>query len=598
MLISRLIDSRKGIHGLKRLAGRHLGMYDYARGLDDYCKFHPDADYERGGNYGNVPLDILIPYGGMDTAATWLLYPIMFDKLENDQKSLYKSLISQVDIALGNMEYTGFPLDKKIARRFAVLYSMAKDKYYASLLDDEQVQDYISRKQLELDEAISPRSKVRKVFKFNPNSGPQVSEVLYDLKDHEITKLTKTNKKPCVGKDVLALHPTIKNDPFYAPFRLWKLMSSMLSKSIGPCADGKWDWGDDRVRSSFNIGGAKTGRLSSSDPNLQNIPSPVKEPGTLLATLPIKNMLTHSHRGGCLLSADYAGMELRVIASISNCTGMINAFISDEDIHSYVCRMIFRDELPAEAQTVSDKEFKKLYKHYRDRAKRANWAFVFGGDEITLHTGPLNLPLDEALAIKNGYYNRFPEILQYQKDTIEFAEKNGYVLSKFGRRLHLPYILDDNVSRRNADRRTGINMPVQSAASDIMLCALVNVDDVFRKNNIHSSLVNIVHDSLVVDIYPGELNEVTEIVIDSMENVPTYADKYFPGMDFSWLNVPLKADTDVGSHYGITDDDLIDFDEDYPDYDFTWIPKMEKELANRLRPLISDLAVEISPRTA
>jgi DNA polymerase-1 len=359
----------------------------------------------------------------------------------------------------------------------------------------------------------------------------------------------------------------------------------VLSKSIVPCANGKWTYGDNKVRSSFNIGGTKTGRLSSSNPNLQNIPSPGKEPGTLLATLPIKNMFKHSHSGGCLLQADYAGMELRIMAATSRCTDMIRSFIAGEDIHCYAAKMIFRNLLPPEAQTLSDKEFKKLYSYYRDRSKAASFAFLYGGDEYTLLSGYLNIPTVEGLVIKNTYFARFPEVPKYQKDTIKFAKKNGYVRSPFGRRLYLPYINDSNKVRSSADARTGINMPIQSAASDVMLCALIIVDDVFSNRGLQSALVNTVHDSLVVDVFPDELEEVKEIVIDSMENVPGYADKYFPGLDFSWLDVPLRADTEVGSHYATNDDDLIDFSADYPNYDFTWFSDVKKELGNRLRPV-------------
>ncbi|MHA2010680.1 MAG: uracil-DNA glycosylase family protein [Promethearchaeota archaeon] len=147
MLINQLLDSRKGIHGLKRLAGLHLGMFDYDKELQDYVAEHDDCNYAKGGHYGNVPLDVLLPYGGKDAAATWLLHHKLYPELAEVQRILYHQLIIQADYELGIMEGNGFKLDKRLCRRYRAIYEMVRDKYYTKLLEDPAVKQYINIRQ-------------------------------------------------------------------------------------------------------------------------------------------------------------------------------------------------------------------------------------------------------------------------------------------------------------------------------------------------------------------------------------------------------------------------------------------------------------------
>lgn len=533
MLISQLVDTRKGIHGLKRLAGLYLGMFDYDKELQDYIAQHPEADYARGGHYGNVPLDVLLPYGGMDAAATWRLYSILEGQLTDAQRVLYRELLMAVDYELGWIEANGFMLDKYIAERYRRIYSLVQARYYDQMANDPYVRKWVRK-----------RKEDDKRFVFNPNSSQQMAELFYDVKGHGVTART-AGGIPSVKVDVIK-NNTVKNDALYEPYRRWKLISSMLNKYLEPASSGEWDAGDDRVRSSYNLGGTKTGRLSSSSPNLQNIPTPEKEPGTLLAQLPIKNIFTHTWRDGCLCAVDYGSMELRVMASVANCPGMIQVFKEGKDPHCYVTRMVFPHLVPPEAD---DKVIKHDYKEVRYKAKGTNWTLLYGGDEHTLWR-MYGLPLEEATAIVKSYYEKFPEILDYQERTVAFARRTGYVETPFGRRLYLPYINDADGAKAADERRTAVNMPIQSLASDVLLCSMVVIGDKMDQLGLRTMLVNTVHDSLVADIYPGELDTFVRLAVDVMENIASYALEYFPHMDFSWLRVPLKADVEVGSHYG------------------------------------------------
>jgi DNA polymerase-1 len=220
---------------------------------------------------------------------------------------------------------------------------------------------------------------------------------------------------------------------------------------------------------------------------------------------------------------------------------MIDVFLEGLDPHCYVTRQVFRDVIPADAD---DKTIKTKYKTWRYRAKWTNWTLLFGGDEYTLHN------TYRARAIVKAYYERFPEILEFQEDTKRFLKANGFVESPLGRRLHLPDIYDKNQGRANKAQRTGVNMPIQGTASDILLMAIIIIGKRMRADKMKSLLVNTVHDSVVQDVYPGELFALKDLCEDSMENVVTYAPQYFPDVDLSWLRVPLKADGEVGTHYG------------------------------------------------
>lgn len=542
MRMSQLVTSTPGIHGLKRLAGMYLGMFEYDRELEEYCNEHPEANYKKGGDYEAVPLDILLPYGAKDAGAVQLLYPILMDKLTDLQRSFYEELIMSVDYSLGWLETNGFLLDKTRVERYIKLYTKIRDdKYYATMMADPAVKRYVKDK---------TEQRGKKHFAFNPNSNVQMGEVLFDkrYKGYKAEVFTATGK-PSVAVDWIAGGPVAK-DPMYEAYARWSMLDDMLSKYIRPPYEGEWDTGDDRVRSNYNIGGATTGRLSSSQPNLQNIPTPEKEaekrPDVLLVHQPLKNIFTHTWEGGCLLCMDYSSMELRVMASVSNCVKMIDTFARDEDPHCLVTRFIYPKVIPAD---MPDKEVKKKFREYRYKAKWTNWTLLYGGDAHTLNN-IYGIPLKEAEWIVKTYYERFPEILEYQEKTIDYAKLNGYVETPFGRRLYLPYINDRDGSKAAKSKRTAINMPIQGTASDLLLCAIVIIHTHMQEQGMKSLMVNTVHDSVVFDAYPGEVSELVILCKDAMENIKGYAPKFFPRMDFDWLTVPLKAEAETGSHYG------------------------------------------------
>lgn len=292
--------------------------------------------------------------------------------------------------------------------------------------------------------------------------------------------------------------------------------------------------------------GTRTGRLSSSQPvNLQNIPTPEKEPGTLLETLPIKNIFKSSD-GRILIVMDYSGMELRIFASASRCMPMIQIHKSGKDFHSCVSIMSMTHKKP---DAITFEEIDALEKAVRYRYKWTNWTLLYGGDAYTLHR-MYDVDLDDAEETVRMYYEMFPEVLEYKDECTLFAETHGYIESPYGRREQLAYINDRDIGKRNADIRHAVNMPIQSAASDTLLFALIVIDDKLRNGNFKAKLVNTVHDSIVLDTPLDEVDDVVLLCKDAMENIISYGPQYFPHIDFSWLICPLKADAEIGDHYG------------------------------------------------
>jgi DNA polymerase-1 len=371
------------------------------------------------------------------------------------------------------------------------------------------------------------------------------------------------------------IKPVVSDTPLGQPSRYHNLLGVMLSRYLEPAH--KWLGYDGRGRSTYSQHNVVTGRLSSSGPNLQNIPTPEKEPGTLLESHPIKNIFTYSFgepwelddfddlptdkareeaivrdhnafmeavllgRCGCVMSADYANMEIRVMASVSNCQGYKKAFEDKLDIHSAVAELLYgvkqEDYAPAE------------WKAMRYRAKWVNWTLLYGGSYYTLML-TYGIPEAEAKWIEKTYYERFPEVLEYRKEQIAFAKQHGYVQSVYGRRRYLPYINDHDDSKRHQAEREGVNMPIQSAASDTLLIAQCIEDQLLLDSEWKSLMVNTVHDSTLFDTYPGELSNLYALVKDAMINVKEYSPIMFPNIDMSWLTVPLDADIEVGHHYG------------------------------------------------
>lgn len=546
MLLSYMLDSQPGRHGLKVLAGRFLGMYDYDRELNEYVQANEDANYRKGGSYANVPEQILAEYAAKDAIATLELHDLLYADLTDIQRVLYETLIIPTSGVLTQMEANGTQMDYDVVEDYIELYDKVQREQMSLMASNPIVEKFYNHRM----SLMKTKSKDSKKFAFNPNSPHHMRELLFDKKYFGLKPvgLTETGV-PSTKWDLIKVY--LDDCPFLEGYRYYKLLGKMLSTYLKPVID-KWpSESDDRVRSNYLIHGTVTGRLASRQPNLQNIPTPEKEPGTILESHPIKNIFTHTFEDGCLLAVDYSGMELRTMASVSQCQGMIDIFEKGQDLHSIVTCHLYGldfDEFMVGLRS-NDKDSSNAAKAKRYRAKWVNWSLLYGGSWYTLHR-LYNIEEAEAKRLVRLYYDLFPEVLEYKDKTLRFVREHGYVESPFGRRRYLPYINDNHRAKRAKAERDAINMPIQSAAGDVLLAALIIIDGLMVKQEFQSMMVNTVHDSVMFDVAPGELDDLAWLCQDVMETIGEFSYEWFPGLDFTWFTVPLKVDLEVGSHYG------------------------------------------------
>ncbi len=341
---------------------------------------------------------------------------------------------------------------------------------------------------------------------FNINSPKQLAAVLYD----ELG--LPSGKKRSTGADVLEkladAHPVI----------VLLLSYRKLQKIYSTYAEGlqKYIEKDGRIHTVYNQCATQTGRLSSSDPNLQNI-SVRDEQGRIIrkAFLP--------EEGHLLLSSDYHQIELRILASMANEDSMIDAFQNDIDIHTKTAMDVFG---------VSQEE---VTKEMRRRAKTVNFGIVYGISDFGL-AEQLGISRKEAGDFIATYYEKYPKIRTYMESLVEFCEKNGYVLTLCSRRREIPEIKDRNRMVREFGKRAAMNAPIQGSAADLIKLAMIRIDRMMKEAGVKSRMILQVHDELIFDVPKEEAELMTKLVTEGMVTAMN-------------LNVPLTVECSLGSDW-------------------------------------------------
>ena len=407
-----------------------------------------------------------------NTALYTAYLPLAFEALnkkikENEQESLLSDIELPLARVLASMEKEGFYADKQGIEEFG-----------------DMLFDRISTLVSEIYEEVG--------YEFNLNSPKQLGEALFEKMGLPAKKKTKsgysTNAEVLEG---LAEHyPVVAKILEYRS--LAKLKSTYcegLLKVIGE---------DGRVHSSFNQTETRTGRISSSEPNLQNIP--VRSP------LGKEMRRFFKAKEGCvLLDADYSQIELRVLAHMANDKNMIAAFNAGEDIHTITASQVF--DLPVMMVTPL----------MRSRAKAVNFGIVYGIGAFSLSKN-IGVSVKEADNYIKGYLNNFSGVREYMKKVVENAKKNGYVETLYHRRRYLPEINASNGNLRAAGERMAMNMPIQGTAADIIKIAMVRVWSALEKMNFKSKLILQVHDELIIEAPEDEAEIVKSILKREMEN--------------------------------------------------------------------------------
>jgi DNA polymerase-1 len=267
-----------------------------------------------------------------------------------------------------------------------------------------------------------------------------------------------------------------------------------------------------------------TGRLASSDPNLQNIPIKSEDGKDIRKAFMAKKDFT-------LISADYNQIEMRILADLADVKELKKAFKNNEDIHSLTASQVF------------DVDIKKVDQDMRRKAKAINFGIIYGISQYGL-AKQINVSNHEADDFLNAYFYRFPEIKIYMDNTIKFCRKSGYVNNIFGRRSHFNGINDKNFNIRNFQERASINAPIQGSASEIMRLAMIRLDKRFEslKNNRSKMLLQI-HDELIFEVPEKEIKTITKIIQEEMTSVTE--------SDLHSFSTPLTVDVNTGNNWGI-----------------------------------------------
>jgi DNA polymerase-1 len=444
----------------------------------------------RQSSFKSVPPEKACEYAGEDADITWQLTEIFKNELQQEGfKDLYEKIEMPLIPVLMKMEHQGVKLDVEALNVFAV----------------ELREDIIKEEQ----EIFSLAGT-----EFNIGSPRQLGEILFDrLKIIPDPKKTKT-KQYATGEEVLVelkdKHPIVeKMLEFRSLKKLLNTYVSALPKLVKP--------GTGKIHTSFNQALVTTGRLSSVNPNLQNIP--VREE----RGREIRRAFIPERKENIFFSADYSQIELRLMAHLSGDQQMIEAFVHGEDIHTATAAKIYK----IDPQEVS--------KGMRNSAKTANFGIIYGISAFGL-SQRMRISRSDARALIDGYFETYPGVREYMDSSIRMAREKGYVETMFGRRRYLPDILSRNAVVRGNAERNAINSPIQGSAADVIKIAMIRIQDTMDSEDLQSSMILQVHDELNFDVVPGELERVKAIVVREMENAAS-------------LSVPLTVDWGAGANW-------------------------------------------------
>ena len=348
---------------------------------------------------------------------------------------------------------------------------------------------------------------------FNINSPKQVGEVLFDQLNLDAkAKKSKTGQYSTSEEVLLALKPKHAVVGLILDYRELKKLISTYITALPNYIDSTTG----KIHTTYNQTVTATGRLSSSNPNLQNLPIR-SERGQLIRQAVIPD-------DGCLiLSADYSQIELRLMAHFSQDIHLVQAFITGQDVHAATAAKIFN--VPIEEVT----------KDQRRQAKTANFGIIYGISAFGL-AQQLDCSRAEAKALIDGYFAAFPGVIDYIERQKQFAREHGYAVTLFGRKRYLPDILSHNATVRSFAERNAVNSPIQGTAADIIKMAMVTIHRRLKEENLKAQMIMQVHDELNFNVPFEEIDKVREIVVDEMQNVVH-------------LTVPLIADCGVGNNW-------------------------------------------------
>ena len=490
MLISYVLDAGKNRHNMDTLSEIHLG--------------HKPISYKdlvgtgkKQINFKDVDIKKALEYAAEDADITFRLYKILKTNLNKEKLlNIYEIFEKPMIKILASMEIAGIKVDDKFLK-------ILSKKFEKKIMDLEQKIFKISKKE------------------FNIASTKQLGEILYN--ELKISTLKKTKKGSFATSASVLEDLAFKGNELPKLVLDWRQISKLkntysdsLQEHINPKTK--------RVHTSFLLAATTTGRLASSDPNLQNIPIKTEDGKEIR-----KSFI--AEKGKKLISADYNQIEMRILADLADVKELKKAFKNNQDIHSLTASQIFNCDI------------KKVNADMRRKAKAINFGIIYGISQYGL-AKQIMVSNQEAQEFLNSYFLRFPEIKDYMSKTIKFCRKSGYVNNIFGRRSHISGINDKNFNVRNFQERAAINAPIQGSASEIMRLAMIRLNKKFEqtKNNQCKMLLQI-HDELIFEIPINEEKNLVKLIINEMASVKD--------SDLHTFSTPLTVDVNTGENWGI-----------------------------------------------
>ena len=490
MLMSYVLDAGKNRHNMDTLSEIHLNHKTIS-----FKELVGSGKNQI--NFNEVELNKAMEYAAEDADITYRLYKIFnknlkLEKLTNIYEIFEKPLIK----ILAFMEIKGIKVDSKFLEKLSI-------KFKKKIKDLEKEIFKISKKE------------------FNIGSPKQLGEIIYN--ELKIAVLKKTRKGSFATNVNVLEDLAFKGHRFPQLILDWRQISK-LKNTYSDSLQEHINLNTKRVHTSFLLAATTTGRLASSNPNLQNIPIK-SEDGKEIRKAFI------SEKGFTLISADYNQIEMRILADLADVKELKKAFRNNEDIHSLTASQVFNIDI------------KKIDQDTRRKAKAINFGIIYGISQYGL-AKQIMVSNNEAEQFLKSYFTKFPEIKEYMNSTIKFCRKSGYVNNIFGRRTYIKGINDKNYNVRNFQERAAINAPIQGSASEIMRLAMIRLNKRFKDlKNIQSKVLLQIHDELIFEVPNIELKKISIIIKEEMTSVVN--------SNLHSFSIPLTVDINSGNNWGM-----------------------------------------------
>ena len=491
MLLSYTLDAGLNRHNLDELAELHLNHKNIS--FKDLV-----GSGKKKLTFGQIDLKKATEYAGEDADVTLRLYDLFKERVDQEKLNMiYDSLEKPMVKLLSKMELKGIKIDpsylKKLSKKFNEKINQLEKEIYK----------------------IAGKT-------FNIGSPKQLGEILYN--DLKISNLKKTKKGSLATSAKVLEDLALNGHKFPSLVLEWRGLTK-LKNTYSDALQDHINSRTGRVHTSFLLAATNTGRLASSDPNLQNIPIKT-ENGREIRKAFI------AEKNNNLISADYNQIEMRILADMADVKELKKAFVNKDDIHSLTASQVF------------NKSIKDIDSDLRRKAKAINFGIIYGITQYGL-AKQISVSNQEAQEFIDSYFKKFPEIKDYMSDTVKTCRKKGYVSNIFGRRIHLKGINDKNFNVRSFQERAAINAPIQGSAADIIRLAMIKIDELKEADKkFDADMLLQIHDELIFESKSSSKDYVEKVIKKTMESISK--------SEFHLFSVPLEVNIASGENWGDT----------------------------------------------